>query len=190
MEVDAREPSNVFAVVSVQFRTPHELVPGEGRLEDHRIVLPARARPLPIPDVAAAVLPEPILLRYPIGALPTGGYVAVFEMNDFPYATSGFMVGEAEPPIPAEVKMEIDTEDPSAGPRPGEDPVPIPTCHRRSRPAPGWAPIFARGERPPGARGRIPGGSGGHISRTRIPTGRSRDGRILRGICDERIPVC
>ena len=114
MEVDAREPGNVFAVVSVQFRTPHELVPGEIRREDHQILLPAKARPLPVPDVAAGVLPEPIRLRYPIGALPPGGYVVSFEMNDFPYATQRLMVGNPEPPIPADVRMEIATEDPSA----------------------------------------------------------------------------
>ena len=116
LEIDASNPDNVFAVVKVQLRTPHEISQGEVRRDGHRIVLPAKAEPLPVPLDANIIppVPEPIFLRYPIGELPPGGYLAIFEMNEFPYAAERFMIDDPGPPIPAEVRIEVLTEDPDA----------------------------------------------------------------------------
>lgn len=114
LEVDTSSPGDVVALVTVQFRNPHELVQEQVLGDGHRISLTAKARPLPVPEIGPAVLPEPIHLRYHIGELPPGGYLAVFQMNGFPYAAGDFLIGTPEPPIPAEVRMEVSSEDPAS----------------------------------------------------------------------------
>lgn len=114
MEVDASDPENVFAIVKVLFESPHRIEQGEARRDGHRIVLPAKAEPLPLNLAGNGLAIEPIFLRYPIGALPPGGYLAVLVMNEFPYAADEFMIEEPGPPIPAEVRIEVLTEDPTA----------------------------------------------------------------------------
>ena len=126
--VDASDPQNVIAEVKVQFRTPHAVSQGEVEVGTHRVFLPAKAEPLPIltndlsfatqplaageDEIIDLPLPEPIFLRYEIGELPPGGYLAIFQMNEFPYGAEDFRIEEPGPPIPAEVSLEIDTEDP------------------------------------------------------------------------------
>ncbi|MFT5855101.1 MAG: hypothetical protein ACI8XO_002349, partial [Verrucomicrobiales bacterium] len=114
MEVDASDPDNVHAVVEIQFRTPHRVEQGDVRRDGSRIALSAKADPLPIRENTPAVLPEPVRLRYPIGELPAGGYLAAFIMNDFPYTATRFMIDEPRPPIDAEVGIEVHTQDPNA----------------------------------------------------------------------------
>ena len=114
LEVDASDPDNVFAIVEVQFERHHRLEQGEVRRDGHRIILPAKAEPLPVSDNTPGVPPQLHRLRYPIGALPPGGYLAVFVMNDFPYAAERIMIDDPGPPIAAEVGIEVLTEDPDA----------------------------------------------------------------------------
>jgi hypothetical protein len=112
LTVDAGDPAHVFADVKIQFRTPHRVVQGEVERDGHRIKLPVKAEPLPLP---ANLVPEPppLHLRYEIGALPPGGYLAFFEMNDFTYTAEEFKIAEPGPPIPAQVALSIDRSDPA-----------------------------------------------------------------------------
>jgi len=114
MEIDASDSDNVIAVVKIQFRTHHRVEQGEVIVDGHRIQLPARAEPLPVRLAGPDVIPEPVLLRYQIGALPAGSYLAAFVMNEFPYAAERIVIDDPQPPIPAEVHMEVITDDPSA----------------------------------------------------------------------------
>ncbi|MEZ5305260.1 MAG: hypothetical protein R3F11_32150 [Verrucomicrobiales bacterium] len=113
MEIVTDAPGGVHAAVTVQFETPHLLVPGEVRRDGSRIVLPARAEPIPVPD-GAQVRPGPITVEYPIGNLPPGAYLAVFEVNGHPYAAEDFRIDDPGEPIPAEVALRFDTGDPAA----------------------------------------------------------------------------
>jgi len=111
LTIDASDPDNVVADVTIQFRTPHRVVQGDVEQNGHRIVLPAKAEPLPITD-AVSVIPPPVHLRYEIGALSEGCYLGVFVMNEFPYAAEHFTVDDPGPPIDADVSMRIDQSDP------------------------------------------------------------------------------
>lgn len=127
--IDSSDPRNVFATVTVQFRTPHRLAQAEVRRDGHRIVLPARAEPLPVLLSADGVTPDgsidptldppvvqpppPVTLTYRIGAVAPGGYLGVFEMNGHPYAREDFVVGNPSPPIDAEVSLRIVRDDPA-----------------------------------------------------------------------------
>ncbi|MGJ8698241.1 MAG: hypothetical protein ACSHYF_18110 [Verrucomicrobiaceae bacterium] len=111
--VDSSDPTAVSATVTVQFRTPHRLVAGEVRREGHRLILPAKAEPLPVPFDAPVnpPVPAPITLTYEIGALPPGGYLAAFVMNDFPYAAEDFLINDPGPPIAAKATIEVEEND-------------------------------------------------------------------------------
>lgn len=115
LDIDSSDPSNVFAIVKIQFRTPHYVAQETVERQGHRIILPAKARPLPIAlDTAIRPpLPEPIYLRYPIGALPPGGYLGAFVMNDYPYTVQDFVVEDPGPPINAEAHLRVDQSDPN-----------------------------------------------------------------------------
>ena len=113
LDIDSSNPSNVFAIVKLQFRTPHHVEQSEAERNGHRIILPAKARPLPVALNTAVrpPIPEPIYLRYPIGTLPPGGYLGVFVMNDYPYAAQDFVVDDPGPPVDAEAHIRIDQDD-------------------------------------------------------------------------------
>ncbi len=114
LTVDASDPDAVVAEVSIQFRTPHRVEQGGIERSGHRIRLKATAHPLPLNADASDLppVPESVHLRYEIGALPPGGYLALLEMNEFLYAAEEFKVDEPGPPIPAEVGIRIDRSDP------------------------------------------------------------------------------
>ena len=114
LEVDPSDPEKVYALVEVQFQRHHHLEQGEVRVDGHQIVLPAKAEPLPVDDHTPGVPPQLHQLRYEIGALPPGGFIAIFSMNEFPYAVERFVIDDPGSPIPATVGMEILTEDPGA----------------------------------------------------------------------------
>jgi len=126
LSIDSSDPRNVVAHVKIQFRTPHRVLQGDVEHHGHRILLPAKAVPLPIlhevgdirpdglldPDrpVPVPPIPAPIHLAYRIGALQPGGYLGVFVMNDFPYAAEDFRIDDPGPPIEAEVELRVDQE--------------------------------------------------------------------------------
>ncbi|NNM28069.1 MAG: hypothetical protein HKO57_00985 [Akkermansiaceae bacterium] len=116
LTIDPSDPSNVTATVVIQFETPHRVEPGNVERDGERIVLPAKARPLPIlstdPSNAPPPRPAPVTLTYQVGALPSGGYLGVFVMNDFPYAAEHFIIDRCHPPI-AEAGIRIDQDDPA-----------------------------------------------------------------------------
>ena len=112
--LDYSDPENVSAQVTIQFRTPHRVSQGDTRFQGNRIILPARAEPLPIPlteTESLPPLPAPVVLNYRIGALDPGGYTAGFLMNDFPYAVEEFLIGDPGPPIDASAAIEIEETD-------------------------------------------------------------------------------
>lgn len=129
LSMDASDPENIFADVTIQFRTPHRVVQGEVKRHGHRVLFPAKAEPLPVihdagdirrdgsldPDRPAPVppIPKPIHLRYKVGSLPAGGYLGAFIMNDFPYAVEEFKVDDPGPPIEAGVAMRVTQSDPN-----------------------------------------------------------------------------
>ena len=118
----------MLATVTVQFRTPHRIVQGDVERQGHRIILPAKAEPLPIlfaedgiradgtidADILPPIIqpPRPITLTYRIGALPPGGYLGLFVLNEFPYAAEEFKVDDPGPPIDAEVTLRVNQSDP------------------------------------------------------------------------------
>lgn len=110
LSVNSDNPEKVTARVEVHFKTPHRLSQGEVTRQGNRIILSAKAEPLPVPlDLTInPPLPAPIVLEYEIGALPPGGYLAAFVMNDFPYATEDFLIEDPGPPIEARVDLEIE----------------------------------------------------------------------------------
>lgn len=110
LSVNSDNPDNVTARVEVQFRTPHRLSQGDVTRQGNRLSLSANAEPLPVPLDAPIDprIPAPIVLEYEIGALPPGGYLAAFVMNDFPYVTEDFLIGDPGPPIDARVDLGID----------------------------------------------------------------------------------
>ena len=110
VSVNSDNPDRVTARVEIQFRTPHRLVQGEVSRQGTRIILPAKAEPLPVPLDAPInpPVPAPIVLEYEIGALKPGGYLAGFVMNEFPYATEDFVIEDPGPPIEARVDLGIE----------------------------------------------------------------------------------
>ena len=99
LTIDASNPDQVYADVTIQFRTPHRVVQGEVEQHGHRIVLPAKAEPLPILADAAIdpPIPPPVHLRYGSAPLPPGGYLGLFVMNEFPYAAEHFTDPRSRP---------------------------------------------------------------------------------------------
>lgn len=110
LAVNSNDPENVTARVEIQFLTPHRLTQDEVILQGTRIILPAKAEPLPIPLDAPIKppVPAPIVLEYQIGALAPGGYLAGFYMNEFTYATDDVLIEDPGPPIEARVDLGIE----------------------------------------------------------------------------------
>lgn len=127
LRIDNSDPTNVTAHVRIQFRTPHRVVQGDVERHGHRILLPAKAEPLPdilpvdfirqdgsldpIRPLPIPPLPSVVELTYRIGALEPGGYLAAFIMNGFSYAAEDFMVDDPGPPIPADVRLSVNQDD-------------------------------------------------------------------------------
>lgn len=127
LRIDHSDPNNVVAHLSIQFRTPHRVVQGEVEHNGQRILLPAKAEPLPHvfpldtirqdgsldPNLQLPTPPAPPLieLTYRLGALEPGGYLAVFLMNGFPYAAEDFKIADPGPPIPADVRLSVNQDD-------------------------------------------------------------------------------
>lgn len=123
LRIDTSDPDNVIAHVKIQFRTPHRVAQGNVQRHGHRILLPAKAEPLPDilpvdgvlrdgsidPDLTIPIrpIPAPIELTYRIGALEPGGYLAAFLMNGFKYTAEDFKIDDPGPPIPADVRLVV-----------------------------------------------------------------------------------
>lgn len=110
LSVNSDDPENVTARVEIQFLTPHRVSQDDVIRQGTRVILPAKAEPLPIPLDAPVnpPVPAPIVLEYEIGALEPGGYLAGFVMNEFPYATEDFVLEDPGPPIDARVELGVD----------------------------------------------------------------------------------
>lgn len=101
LRVDASDPAAVVAEVTIHFRTPHRVEQGAVMRDGHRIHLAAKAEPLPLDPLALPPEPVPVTLRYEVGPLPPGGYLALFQMNGYPYVAEDFAIDDPAPPIPA-----------------------------------------------------------------------------------------
>lgn len=110
LSVSSDDPDNVTARVEIQFRTPHRASQGEVTRQGSRIILPAKAEPLPIPLDASIrpPVPAPIILEYETGGLEPDGYLAGFVLNEFPYATENFVIEDPGPPIDARVELGVE----------------------------------------------------------------------------------
>jgi hypothetical protein len=113
LSVNSENPDNVIARVEVQFRTPHLLSQGDVTRQGNRLILSAKAEPLPVPQDRPINPPAPalIVLEYAIGELPPGGYLTAFVMNGFPYAAEDFVIADPGPPIDARVHLNTEQSD-------------------------------------------------------------------------------
>ncbi len=115
LNVEVSASGAAVAHVIIRFAHPHVVEQGDVEIDGNRVTLPAKAEPIPTPAGGPNVVgpePEPVRLRYEIGNLDPGAYVAIFEMNDFPYAAEDFRIEDPGPPILAEVDLSVNLDDP------------------------------------------------------------------------------
>ncbi len=114
ISIDASNAEDVRASVRVDFHAPYQVVGQSIRRDGHRIFLLAEAERLAAPDAEAARTPMPAQeLRYAIGALEPGDYVAAFVMNRHRYDAEEFTV-DPLPPFDAKADLAVDARNPEA----------------------------------------------------------------------------
>ncbi|CAN5182831.1 hypothetical protein BH23VER1_BH23VER1_11560 [soil metagenome] len=113
LRVDASSADDVVAKVHIDFKSHYQVIRQSVRRDGHRIYLLAEAEPLAVPAIFPPPPPPSQDLRYGIGALEPGDYVAAFVMNGHRYAAQEFAVDHM-PPFGAEADLAVDASDPEA----------------------------------------------------------------------------
>ncbi|MFT6863645.1 MAG: hypothetical protein ACJAVK_002206 [Akkermansiaceae bacterium] len=111
MRSDASNPAKVLAKVHLHFALPYEITSQDIRRDGNRLYLTIAARLDPRVDPVAPFASGQDNLVYKIGPLRHGEYYAEFFINGHLYEREMFKV-DAIPPIPAEVRLAVNTDDP------------------------------------------------------------------------------